>query len=258
MSSQFDTPVGGLSPREFRRLLAARCDESIRPDEWQRLQEELARSPESRAYYIEYLDLHSSLGWETTARQHVDLLVSESMLSYREAQGEPTRRHASLAWKATMRWVAVGIAASLLAALGVLTWVTGQSPLVAWSSQTTGTHQSPLKQEDLPLRLAPVIGRLSDQSTNCVWYLENQGRKDDRLVRVGDTLRLLKGQLSAVYDRGVLVTMNAPATYEFTSHLSGHLVQGQLRARVEKGAEGFAVRRRRRTLSTTAPSSGLV
>src|SRR6185295_13159746 len=70
---------GKLTPNEVRRLIASRCDDRIGPDELRQLEEELATSPESRSLYIRYLDLHASLGWEVTARQHVDELARDAV-----------------------------------------------------------------------------------------------------------------------------------------------------------------------------------
>jgi hypothetical protein len=52
---------------------------------------------------------------------------------------------------------------------------------------------------------------------------------------------LLEGEISFEYDRGIFISLSAPATYEFSSPMSGRLLRGQFKARVEKGGVGFAV-----------------
>jgi hypothetical protein len=89
--------------------------------------------------------------------------------------------------------------------------------------------------------IGPVLGRVGDQSHDCEWFVEKRSDSDDRALRVGETLRVVKGEISIEYDRGIFISLSAPAIYEFSSPMSGRLIRGQLKARIEKGAEGFAV-----------------
>ena len=81
-----------LPSDEIRRLISARCDNRIGPEELRQLEEELAKNAQARALYIDYLDLHASLGWEVTARQPVEELAMEAIVNGRGyAVGEPSR-----------------------------------------------------------------------------------------------------------------------------------------------------------------------
>lgn len=229
---------------DVRRLISARCDNRIGPEELRQLEEELAKNAQARALYIDYLDLHASLGWEVTARQPVEELAMEAIVNGRgDALGEPAREtpNAAPTLRRPARLTVYGLAAALLAMVGLGIWWASDSERVA--SRPAGSHAAPVAERGAAdqASFAPILGRISDQSPDCVWFVENRADNSDRALRVGETLRLLKGEMSIDYDRGIFISLSAPAIYEFSSPMSARLIRGQLKARVEKGAEGFAV-----------------
>lgn len=235
---------GTLPLNEVRRLISARCDGRIGPEELRQLEEELADNPASRSLYIHYLDLHAGLGWEVTARQRVGELTRETFLASGIASvdesAHTTRKPLFL--PLAIKWLVYGVAVTLLGAVGFGVWWSVNSKSIA-SRTEKSVASSAVSQADVQnANRAPILGQITDQSPDCVWFMENRAQSDDRSIRVGEVLRILEGEISFEYKRGVSISLSAPATYEFTSPMSGHLVRGQLKARVEKGAEGFAVR----------------
>ena len=233
-----------LTSSKVRRLISARCDDRIQPEELGQLEEELANSPESRSLYIHYLDLHASLGWEVTARQGVEELARETFLaSGTVAEDEPARAYQKAIFSPfSTRWLVCGLAATLLGAVGLGAWWAVKLGSTATHSAESAASLAAKHADVQEASLAPVLGQITDQSRDCVWFMENRAHSEDRSIRVGEVLRILEGEISFEYNRGIFIALSAPATYEFTSPMSGHLVRGQLKARVEKGAEGFAVR----------------
>jgi hypothetical protein len=234
----------GWASNDTRRLISARCDNRLGPEELRQLEDELARSPSARKLYIDYLDLHASLGWEVTARQPVAEFAMEAFIdTYGWADGELARetRKMPAAFRHGVPVFVYGLAAAVLAAVGLGIWWASGSERVA--SRPARAHDAPVAERlatDQP-NIAPILGRVSDQSSDCEWFVEKRSDSGDRTLRVGETLRILKGEMSIEYDRGIFVSLSAPAIYEFSSPMSGRLIRGQLKARVEKGAEGFAV-----------------
>ena len=229
---------------DVRRLISARCDNRIGPEELRQLEEELAKSPQARALYIDYLDLHASLGWEVTARQPVEELAMEAIANgHGDAVGELARETqiAAQTLRHPARSLTYVLAAALLATVGFGIWWASDTGRVA--SRPAGPHDAPVAELGAAgqASIAPILGRVSDESPDCVWFVENRSDTGDRALRVGETLRLLKGEMSIEYDRGIFISLSAPAIYEFSSPMSARLIRGQLKARVEKGAEGFAV-----------------
>ena len=244
MTHETKQGVGGLPPEEVRRLISARCDDRIGPVELRQLEQELATSAESRLLYIRYLDLHASLEWEVTARQPVEALAREATYNGDVVMEDELADEALVVRNGLPTWtksLIYGLAAALLVALGVgVWWAANAGP----SASQPGEPGSLLVAEHAAAGDAshgPILGKITDQSSDCVWFMENRARSDDQAIHVGETLRILKGEMSLEYDRGIFISLSAPATYEFTSPMSGHLVRGQLKARVEKGGEGFAV-----------------
>jgi hypothetical protein len=229
---------------EISRLISALCENRIGSAELRRLEEELTKSAEARALYIDYLDLHASLGWEVTAREPVEELAMESIVNghgdvmselARETQNAaPTVLHQA-------RSLPYGLAAALLAMVGFAIWWSSDSGRVA--SLSAKSPAAPLAERGAidPANVGPILGRVANESPGCEWFVEHRADTDDRSLRVGETLRVLKGEMSINYDRGVFISLSAPAIYEFSSPMSARLIRGQLKARVEKGAEGFTV-----------------
>jgi hypothetical protein len=230
---------------ETRRLISARCDNRLGADELRQLEEELARSAHARTLYIDYLDLHASLGWEVTARQPVAEFAIEAIVNSREwAEGglsREARKKGAVAVRPWVRMFVYGLAAVFLISVGLGIWWEWSNGRIA--SQPIGPNSALIAErsgfDQAPN--GPVLGRVSDQSQDCEWFVENRTDSGDRALRVGETLRILKGEMSIEYDRGIFISLSAPSIYEFSSPSSGRLIRGQLKARVEKGAEGFAV-----------------
>jgi hypothetical protein len=229
---------------EVRRLISDLCDNRIGPAELRRLEEELMKSVHARALYIDYLDLHASLGWEVTARQPVEELAMESIVNGNDyAVGESERETQKTAPTLLLRarLIPYGLAAALLAAVGLAIW---------WASDAGRVASTPAQNPDTslaevgaagPANAGVILGRVADESPGCEWFVEHRVDIGDRSLRVGETLRVLKGEMSINYDRGIFISLSAPAIYEFSSPMSARLIRGQLKARVDKGAEGFTV-----------------
>ena len=231
-------------PDEVRSLISDLCDNRIGPAELRRLEEELMKSAHARALYIDYLDLHASLGWEVTARQPVEELAMESIVNGHDfAVGERAResQQAAPTLPHRARSLPYGLAAALLAMVGYAIWWASDSGRVA--STPAQTPEASLAEGGGagPANVRQVVGRVANESPGCEWFVEHRADTDDQSLRVGETLRVLKGEMSIKYDRGILISLSAPTIYEFSSPMSARLIRGQLKARIDKGAEGFTV-----------------
>jgi FecR protein len=240
LSKEMETPSD-----EVRRLISDLCDNRIGPAELRQLEDELTKSAEARALYIDYLDLHASLGWEVTARQPVEELVIESIVNgHGCVVGEPARdtQKAVPTLPHRARRLPFGLAAALLVTAGLAIWWASGSGRVA--SILVPSPNAPLAERsaDDSAIVVPILGRVANESPGCEWYVEHRADIGDRSLRVGETLRVLKGEMSIAYDRGIFISLSAPAIYEFSSPMSARLIRGQLKARVDKGAEGFTVK----------------
>lgn len=233
-----------LPADEVRRLVSARCDNRISDEQLSQLEGALAKSPNARTLFIDYLDLHASLGWEVTARQPVEELVLAGIAN---GDGYDVGKPACKPQKATSelshpsRSVAYALAAVLLVATTFAIWWTSFNAPGATSSTGSAVAGTADRKGAGQTKIGTIVARVSHASTDCKWFVENRTDSDDRKLRVGETLRLLKGEISIEYERGIFVFLSAPAIYEFSTPMTARLIRGQLKARVEKGAEGFAV-----------------
>ena len=191
---------------EIRRLISARCDNRISPEELNHLEKELAKSPDARAMYIDYLDLHASLGWEVTARQPVEELALETIANGDGfAVGESARRTKKAAPSPhRIRSLFYMVAAALLAVAGFGIWWAPLSgpdaspstgPLDARIAERTATRKT---------SIAPIVARILDASPDCKWFVENRADNGDRTLRVGETLRYSRAKYPSSMTRAFL------------------------------------------------------
>lgn len=125
-------------------------------------------------------------------------------------------------------FAAIAAAAMILLAAGVIFWSGG----LPW--------QSPPKVA--LLTTTPIyIARVTEQSEECRWYVENRGQPLADQICAGETVRVNAGELTLEYEHGTVVTLQAPAIFELQDTMHSRVHLGGIRARIAKGAEGFSV-----------------
>ncbi|MES2790591.1 MAG: hypothetical protein V4719_13355, partial [Planctomycetota bacterium] len=152
-----------LSPtllNELQLLLDGVCEDRLSDAEQARLQQLLLASAEARAYYLQYIDLHGALYWDTALAAHpeddaVSALVDATIMRLAQPQplvtsneSRPARSPVRTPW---VQRVCVSVAAGLILAVGI--WIgnsTAQGPAVA-------AHNVPQPDVSTPALNHPAI-----------------------------------------------------------------------------------------------------
>lgn len=152
-----------LSPtllNELQPLLDGVCEDRLSDAEQARLQQLLLASAEARAYYLQYIDLHGALYWDTALAAHpeddaVSALVDATIMRLAQPQplvtsneSRPARSPVRTPW---VQRVCVSVAAGLILAVGI--WIgnsTAQGPAVA-------AHNVPQPDVSTPVLNHPAI-----------------------------------------------------------------------------------------------------
>ena len=185
--------------------LSALCEESITPEELERLEERLRGDTGARAYYLRFMQMRALL------EKFPPMAEEEEEIE--EAMGRGKRRFFRGSW--------VGYAAAACVAIG-LTVLAQQ----AWMRSTgkglvEGTE---------------YVGTLVF-SEDCVWAMPEPLVEGQRLPK--GRLHLEKGTAVVRFDGGAALVLTGDTELELESPGSGRLVRGEVVVRAEDGAEGF-------------------
>ena len=215
---------------ELGQLASALCEGHITPEEARRLEELAGESLEARRYFVQYLQLHGELYWDSALSARADELAgvesalqaqasagpSSKVVDGRTATGRPTRRYFG-------RWAAI------VSVVAVLVLVGG----VAVFRQRGGdVHQA----------AAPVaIARLT-AVTEARWASQHAPLAVGSALFDGRKIELAQGLAEITFASGARVILEGPALLELTSGNQGILHSGKLVAEVPSRAAGFSLR----------------
>ena len=219
---------------ELKDLIAASSDGVLSPAESERLQQLLTANPDARSVYIGYMQLDAGLDWKIRGNQSVDGIVESSRHPaslLRELDRLDESRRASLSRKRLLSLFAVAASVSFLAASVAWFW----SPAARVGKDAVGISE------------VTAVANVVQISKDSSWFVENR-RDSDAAIRVGDKIRLTRGQVRMDFACGATVTMRSPAAVEIISPMRTRAVFGTLKAHVGKGAEGFTVETPRTTV----------
>lgn len=214
--------------RTIAELLASLCDETISPEEMQRLDRLLCTDAAVRRQYMEYLDLHARLScqFHHSAETMVPLpsmavplppivIQTDSDLSSFHPIG-------SFIFSYSLAAVIVGIGL-----------------LVGWACHIPGS-QGLASNAVRPGPAVPriesnmvFVGRIADM-VDCRWADPSTEPFNGARVPLGRKYVLAAGLMEIVYDTGARVILQGPCSYEVKSGNSGYLTVGKLTARIER------------------------
>lgn len=204
---------------DLRKQIDALLHGTIEPDEFQRLQEQLKSDPSARELYLEELEVESLLSGEPFKPQTSIIPTLDSS----ESSQSPST------------WSGLGFTNSFILALVALT-----AAALLWSSGIFGTANFAFNSTDG--NVAQLLSKIEPLGKDCQWYVEGSRRKQDaESCRVGDVVRVTKGQLAIGYPTGTRVVLQSPAAYELISASKAKILVGRLTATVPEAGIGFTV-----------------
>jgi hypothetical protein len=219
-------------PGELKRLADAACNGTLTTAQCERLEQLLRGDKASQVAYVSYLDIHAQLLWEGRSgpviQHHLPAEQPESLApTHHECGALPasTRRRSSItAVRRRVWWAALGVAAAVLIA------AVGFGVYQLWPSEVI---------VEVPAVATWVRG------VNADWTDAERAPKTDSL-RQGDPLpagvySMTRGRAEIRFERGALVTLEAPVTIELIDRQTGRLLAGRLVAAVPPDAAGFAI-----------------
>lgn len=220
---------------ELRTLLDALCEESITPEQVQRLEELVRTHPAAEAYYVQYLSFYADL------IGHFGTLPVTTQGAWRErvaaappdAERAPPLRglvvhQASPAPRRSRRWFWVPLSLASLAA----------SVLLVWALWLRPHHAAPLANPQ-PEAVDHTVAVLL-QAPEAVW------EETDPPPRAGNPLapgwlHLKSGFAHIEFYSGATVILQGPAEFKLISRTEAYCARGKLRARVPPQAVGFRI-----------------
>ncbi len=205
------------SKHEFQQLLQSLVDGSIEAVEHRRLADLLDNDPAARRYFIDYMQLHASLQWDS-----VELLGAMQVDAHIALTPKPA--HASRTW---VRPIAALITAvTLILAVGPK-WVFVRDKLTPEDPSQVASGGADVKRP---------IGPESAWNgyVGVIRYVAQPKWQDNSLPAVvgkpirGGRLHLLSGTVQVETFSGVVLTLRGPCEFRFESATEGFLVDGKL------------------------------
>lgn len=234
MNSQSNPENRSLTFEQISGLVSALCDGSITSDDLRVLEKELLHSSIARVIYTSYLEHEASLEWELASEEALSQIRHDELEEYLLLTnstaldaGKVTQSQVASLPKQFTNWF-LTLAAILI--VGLTIW--GVYPKAKSPDLHSSSH---LADSD---EVVGIIEKISDEG---MWYIEDLAGSEHPKVAVGETLRVVEGEVEIIYNQGVTVALAAPAVFEFTNSASGRLIRGKLRGHVPKGAEGFVI-----------------
>jgi hypothetical protein len=213
----------GAASSELRELVKAVCEETLTPQQRDRLEELLRNDEEARMFYLAHLDMAARMQFMFRGGGN----VSEEELVVRTGGSAGVRGlFRRFRGRAAVRVIAL--------ALSVLAFVGGA---VLVYDRWVGTPPAAAGPPSSTPGWVAMLGRTID----VVW----DGSAPDlseSLFKSGSQLRLKQGKVELAFACGAMMVVEGPAELEFESDLSVILRNGKVRAEVPEEANGFTVR----------------
>jgi hypothetical protein len=186
-------------------------------DDCQRLDDRLRAEPESRQFYVAYLDLHAQLQWRTRGEAGQSSPIAQTLAAPR-----PRTERQRLIW-------------SSLAALGSLTAAVAIAFLLWLPQHNYEEAETP----ELPVKPAGAVAVLIDNSAP-VWDTETSGPTKSGSYLLPGRLKLKSGVVEIAFDSGGEILLEGPADFDVGAADRGFLHSGKLTAKVsDQGASFF-------------------
>ncbi len=197
-----------MNPDLFASYMSRLMDRDLSPDEFSQLEQYLESSPEARAEYLDYVDLHNVINLKLN-NDGLPQLNTSNIIPIDKIIRRQKRR--------TLRVVALSTAAILMIGLLVMNLFSFDSdpPLTfksAPGTQFTVTHSAALKEKPKELVLLK-----------------------------GSSLELTQGTIELTFESGVKSIIQAPAKITLKADDILYMRQGIAWFQVPPGAEGFQV-----------------
>jgi hypothetical protein len=256
--------------RSVAELLASLCDETISPEEAQRLDRLICTEPAVRRAYLEYLDLHARLSyqfhrppeampvgmdsekWTVDSEEGSGSTVQGSELQDPKSQiqnpspvippiildGSPGLHSPLFALHSPVGGFLFSYTMSaLLVGIGLLvgwTWRISQyrEPHVV---RSPASHAPEIDRPE-----SSIVGRITGM-VECRWADPTTETFERAYVPAGRKYALASGVMEITYETGARVILQGPAAYVVESASGGYLSLGRLTARVEKKSSGAGV-----------------
>jgi hypothetical protein len=221
---------------ELMQLCDAVCNGQVDGAELRRLESLVCPDRESRAFYVEYMNLHGQLKRRFRGEQHVQAAPSGDTAAETLAATTPLEAAADYvrhlgATMNTPSSISILVAAfTTLALIFILAMV-----FVPSAVETPGADSRPLAEASV----TPIVRVIETQ--NCRWAA-GQGplMHGDRLA-AGARVRIESGRVALLAENGVYVALEGPVDYEIASVSHSRLYDGALVAYVPSSGRGFSV-----------------
>lgn len=193
-----------MSQREFEQDLQDLLDGALAPERLKMLQERLKHDPDARELYLDYVELHSDLGFRGAGHRGMRVISMESVVQRSKQR--------------FLRRAFIGAAAAVAMFLGGMAFMISHSPDPA-----------------LTFEVSP------DTSFELTHAAQEDGVTEGQSMQVGSRLKLSRGTVELDFDSGVRAILRAPAEMLLVREDLMELSHGTVWVEVPSDAVGFQV-----------------
>ena len=222
---------------ELRGLLDALCEESITPEQIERLEQLVLADPRAEAYYVQYMSLHADLvgrfsvladRTERSLRERVGVAHARTELEQPRRGDAAMSRRAGTAPRAKRRLLwgplgLLGLAASVFVAVKL------------WSRPEFAPAPVNPETEAMDYSVAVLL-----QAPGAEWQGTGRSPVAGATLPAG-WLRLNSGFAHIEFYSGATVILEGPAEFQLISRAEAFCARGKLRATVPSQAQGFKI-----------------
>lgn len=208
---------------ELRRLVSGACDDALSTEEFDRLQRWIGNDGAALEFYVQYLDLHTSLAWETSAR--------EASFVERPAKVSSWRSRFDDAWESYKQPLPLALTVATL----VMTIIVLGLALIVPSTRDR------LHRKDDQVAANLDVGRLSAIHDDVVWADDGDGIVVNSVLKSGQRLALKKGVVEITYIEGARVIFEGPGVFALDGYGAGTVERGRAVSYVPRRAAGFTI-----------------
>jgi hypothetical protein len=205
---------------EMWSLVEALTEGSATAEQLERLNARLRAEPDSRKFYVAYLDMHAQLQWRTRGQTGIQ--------GDRETRRDTPRGRRLLGRVFGARW-RVAIAAALVLAVGLV---------AAFLLPRRGPEEAELPE--LPAAVPGSIAVLIDNRTT-VWERDMTLPTETGSALPPGRLKLKAGVVEIAFHGGGEVRLEGPADLDVSAPDRAYLHRGKLVARVPEGGPAFQI-----------------
>jgi len=227
-----------LSPEELadlRSLIQASLDERCTPEGYARLQEWICRDEEAGRLYVQYMQLHARLHWNTVRQLGPTPCASRESS---RASDAPILGFLGDVFQAGADFLSRSFVWTLLLAIGL--------PAIVLVVLLVDIARQPVPSKPVAVAPAPVASEPATlakvtREHACVWDKATAALPAGTPLGSGQNLQLSSGLVEVTFAGGATVLLEGPAVFRVDRSSRGFLDRGKLVAKVPKGAEGFTV-----------------